>query len=256
MPSRPTRHRDERREPRLRAAGLRRARRSTPFSQVTNGFAGTASDGLDPARRVARADRRIRTRRRQHRPDGRVPLGAGKRVHRRPRLRREPGRGRAAAEGSLAADVRRARAPLRARLAAYDALSVAAARLPGTLRRDRRRWSDEYYAQRERAQGVRGQDLPRRDRREPRSPWGQAVSAGDPRTRTSAPTARCSRATSTRHGPGCSPTATCRPRETRSASCSSASSSPTARCRATASSTASPRRTRSAPSSTRPRTRS
>ena len=54
-------------------------------------------------------------------------------------------------------------------------------------------------------------------------------------TRTSAPTARCSRATSTRRGPALvrSP-ATCATARTRRASCSSASSCPTARCRATA----------------------
>ena len=66
------------------------------------------------------------------------------------------------------------------------------------------------------------------------SPWGQAVTRRRPRrTRTSAPTARSSPATSTRPSPGSSPPATRTPRGTPSRFLSSASSSPTARCRAT-----------------------
>ena len=69
--------------------------------------------------------------------------------------------------------------------------------------------------------------------------------------RTSAPTARCSRATCTRRSPGCWSPATSRPRATRPCSCSTASSSPTGRCRATRCPTASRRPTPAASSSTR-----
>ena len=48
-------HGDERGQPRLRPAGLRRARRAV-HATSTSGFAGTASDGLVAARRLARAD--------------------------------------------------------------------------------------------------------------------------------------------------------------------------------------------------------
>ena len=48
-------HGDERRQPRLRAAGLRRARRRRS-SQASSGFAGTAERRARPARRHARAD--------------------------------------------------------------------------------------------------------------------------------------------------------------------------------------------------------
>ena len=130
-------------------------------------------------------------------------------------------------------------------------------KLPGLKAQGRARARGRVLPERERAQGVRGQDVPRRDRREPRL----AVGPGDlgrrsERTRTSAPTARCSRATCTRRGRASSPTATSTRRARRRSSCSTASSSPTGRCRATASSTARPRPTRSGRSSTRPRTRS
>ena len=129
-------------------------------------------------------------------------------------------------------------------------------KLPAVQRR-RPTARDAYYLSRQRAQGQRGQDVPGRDRGRARQPVGPGGHRRRPgATRTSAPTARSSRATCTRRSPGCSPPATWRPRATRRGSCSTASSSPTARCRATPCSTASSRPTRSATSSTRPRTRS
>ena len=91
------------------------------------------------------------------------------------------------------------------------------------------------------------------------SPWGQAVSAGDTpggNPSTSAPTARSSRATSTRPTRGCSRPATSPPCATASGSSSTASSWPTGACRATRCSTGRRRRTPAATSSTSPRIRS
>jgi GH15 family glucan-1,4-alpha-glucosidase len=61
-----------------------------------------------------------------------------------------------------------------------DSLNKPPQKLKGLQAKTADELADEYLPERERAQGVRGQDVPRRDRRQPGLPWGQAVSAGDP----------------------------------------------------------------------------
>ena len=215
-------------------------RADRPFLAASSGFAGTASDGLVQLD----ADRRLTHHLHDTRTDGNVVQTAQRR---RPRGRpRAPWR-------SVSATTRPRRSPRAGAPPRHDtfktlhsatatagrtttAASTARQAVAGLTRRAAQRELERTVLPvGERAEGQRGQDLPRRDRRLP----GQPVGSGGARpatrpTPTSAPTARSSPATSTRRSPACSPPATPPPRRTPSASCSSVSSSRTVRCRATA----------------------
>ena len=232
-----------------------------PFSEASSGFAGAASDGLvqlDAAHALtttyvdALGGNVVQT--------ARVELERDGKRRARARLRRHPGRGGRHGRGLARRRLRRgARAPTRAAGSTYDnsLTKPRTEKLRGLKSAERKRLEDEYYLERQRDQGLRGQDVPRRDRGQPRLAVGPGgLGRRSRRTRTSAPTARCSRATSTSRGPASSPPATSRRRATRRSSSSSGSSCRTARCRATASSTARSHRTRSGRSSTRRPTRS
>ena len=199
-------HDDERGQPRLRPAGLRRPRR--PVRRVDQRLRRDGERRAHAARRLARADHVVHIgEQRQRRPDGpRAGQEARRRrprVHHGTRLRREPG-GRGADGGAgAAAHVRQGATRLGPGL--------------GRLRQEAQRPAEEtagdqveaggrvarrVLRERQRAEGLRGQDLPRRDRRQ----HGVAVGPGGLGRRsgqhvTSAPTARSSRATSTRSGP-------------------------------------------------------
>ena len=216
------------------------------------------------ARHLARADDLVHEReQRQRRPDradrGRQEHddGGEPRLHRRARLRLDAGGRRADRGGRARRRVRPGARRLGQGWAAYDAAAQATRRRASG---DQRKRVDELQTrvlrQRERAEGVRGQDVPRRDRRE----HDLAVGPGDlrrrpgehllrllPRGLRPRPVRDLDRPDGRRRH--------ARRRATRRSSCSTASSRRTARCRATASSTARPRRTRSAPSWTRRRTR-
>ena len=106
--------------------------------------------------------------------------------------------------------------------------------------------------ERQRAQGLRGQDVPRRDRGQPRLAVGPGGFGRRPGEHLLRFVSRGLRARPVRGlDRACSRTATSRPPATRRSSCSSSSSFPTDRCRATALSTARRRPTRSGRSSTR-----
>ena len=173
-PSRPRRlrsgHRDERGEPRLRAAGLRRPRR--PVHRGIERLRRRGERRARPARRRARADEDLRRRaRRQRRPDR---AGRAESATARPSSRSAsaPPRTRPSttAEGSLdagfhetLADYAQGWKQLRQR--ADEAADGEAA---GDQGRGPEAARGRVLPQRQRDQGVRGQDVPRRDRRQPR----------------------------------------------------------------------------------------
>ena len=211
-----------------------------PFSQVTNGFAGAASDGLTQLDTDALAHHDLRLGRGRQRGPGRpagprpgggkavLALGFGATQAARRRDRR----------GARCAAKRRSRSRRATRPAGRPttpALKAPPKKLPASSNRASRRARTGVLPERQRREGVRGQDLPGRDRRRP----GLAVGPGgvgrrSRTTPTSARTARCSPATSTRRGPAHGWRRHWPPPGTRCCSCSTASSSPTARCRATA----------------------
>ena len=190
-------------------------------------------------------------------PDGNVvrPRGSTSagRHDPRARLRHQPRPRRSTTAGASSLRVlRRAPRALRRVVAAYDA-HAAPARRAGSRRAERR------LPVGERAEGQRGQDLPRRGR----GRAGQPVGPGGQRRRLPAgkpPYFGSYREVFARDlyeaFTGLLAAGDLRPRRTPPASSSSASSSPTAACRATPCSTAARRRTPVATSSTRPRTRS
>ena len=178
-------HRDERGEPRLRAAGLRRPRRP-----VLGGLERLRRRGerrARPARRRARADDDVRRRdRRQRRPD-REGRAEGRR----------DGGGKAilalgfgasqdeavdTAEGSLATGFARAHAAYVEGWRQYDRslTKPRTERLPGIARADQKRLEDEYYLSANVIKASEDKTFPGAIVASLASPWGQAVSAGDP----------------------------------------------------------------------------
>ena len=160
------------------------------LSQATNGFAGAASDPLTQLDARARADDDVHRRAHGNLVQA-ARLGSAAtrrsrcaRVRRRRRLARSTPRKARSARPRHARQraTRRAGPPTtRASRAADNLPGIAPPRAEDLVRR--------LLPERQRREGLRGQDVPRRDRRQPRLPWGQAVSAGDPRTPTSARTA-------------------------------------------------------------------
>ena len=174
-----TEHGDERGEPRLRAAGLRRARRLAS-TQATSGFAGTRERRARPARRLARAHADVHRRdQRQRRPDrARRSSPADGKARARARLRRDAGRGGRRRRGLARqrASTRRSRDYEKGWKQYDDALNKPPHReAAGLDDADAPAARGRVLPERERGQGVRGQDVPRRDRREPRL----AVGPGD-----------------------------------------------------------------------------
>ena len=193
-----------------------------PFTSASAGYAGTASDGLTQLD----ADHSARHRRTTSAPDGNVvhdgaastsartplTLALGFGAHARPRRMASPARPRT----HRAFDETPQRSTCT--LARYDARAARRpTTFPGLERAGGRAARPAYYLG-QRRQGQRGQDVPGRDRRRPRVPVGAGGQrrrhARTARRRTSAPTARSSRATSTRRSPGCWRPATSRPRAT------------------------------------------
>ena len=149
-------------------------RADRPFTQASVGYAGTASDGAAPARRRPRAHpytsapgrHVVATARHASPRHGPVTLALGfGRTRRTPRR----DRGRAA---------RRGRSPPPSAAYLRDAGRATTPRLRQP-HRPQRASSRRLLPRRQRAEGQRGQDVPRRDRRRLASPWGQAVSAGN-----------------------------------------------------------------------------
>ena len=169
--------RDQCGQPRLRAAGVRRARRAVLRGHERLRRQPRATGC--PARRVACADADLRRRaRRQRRADraGRARAATARRCSRSASAPRRPRRS-AQAEGSLGTPFGKTLGRLRARAGRTydDALTSRPPRgSPGSSRRRPQAARRRVLPERERDQGVRGQDLPRRDRREPRL----AVGAG------------------------------------------------------------------------------
>ena len=243
-------HGDERREPRLRAAGLRGARRS-------------ARGRVERPRRRARTTRSTRRTRTstngnvvQHARvlvdgNGAATLALGFGASQDEAV----GDGRGLARHEVRQDARRLQEGLEAlrRLAEQAAEQAQGPRQARPPTRSR----DEYYLSANVLKASEDKTFPGAIVASLASPWGQAVSAGDPNNTYFGSYREVFGARPLRgvDGPA-SPTATARPRATRRSSSSSTSSFPTARCRATASSTARPRRTRSTRSSTSARTRS
>ena len=200
---------DQRGQSRLRRAGA--TPRSTPTrasAQVTNGFAGAASDGLTQLDAAHAADQPLR--RGEHRQP-RADRARSTSAHdgdfdARARLRRvTPASAVGAARGTPQGALRRPQPRLRRAAGTATTTALIAPRRPNGVSRDR--WSElrrRVLPERQLREGRRGQDVPRRRRRGA----GLAVGPGrvrpaTPPTPTSAPTARCSPATSTRRGRRC-----------------------------------------------------
>ncbi len=165
-------HRDERGEPRLRAARPCRPRRQALRSDER--LRRRCWRRPRPAgRRPRDHEPNGRGAQRQRRPDG--PRGArGRQGRPRARLRRLPGgggrNGRGLARGRLRRDACRLREGLEGlRQAAEDAADGEAARHHGRRQEAAR---GRVLPQRQRDQGVRGQDVPGRHRGQPRLPVG------------------------------------------------------------------------------------
>ena len=172
-----------------RSTGRSRTARAGSSAGATTTIDSTQTDVAERQRRPARA----RPRRRQRRRDARA------------RLRRVAGRGGRRGRGLARHEVRQDARRLQEGLEALRRLAEqAAGQAQGARQEDRRRARRRVLPERERAQGVRGQDVPRRDRREPRVAVGPGGLGRRSRTTpTSARTARCSGATSTRRGRAC-----------------------------------------------------
>ena len=162
------------------------------------------------------------------------------------------------AAGSLGADFGEALAAYRKGWNAYDhSLNEPARRkLPGLEAAGPEALEDAYYLSANVIKASEDKTFPGAIVASLASPWGQAVSAGDPANTYFGSYREVFARDLYESWTGSSRPATSRPRAPRRSSCSSDSSCPTARCRATASSTARSRRTRSGRSSTRRRTRS
>ena len=155
---------------------------STPLLQVTNGFVGAGSDPLAQLEAAhaftatyATADDGNLVQAAQldlpHDRDFTLALGFGT----------SQADAVGAAEASLAQPFDDLREAYTQGWARYDDAPHRAATAPWRragqrLARPRRR----VLPERQRAQSLRGQDLPRRAEAGPASPWGQAISAGDP----------------------------------------------------------------------------
>jgi len=156
-----------------------------PFSQVTNGFAGAASDGLtqlDSSRSLTSTF--------DSAADGNVVQVA--------QLNLGPGAGKAvlslgfgdtqvhavaAAEGSLAAKVQQVQKSYEAGWAAYDAgLKAPPKKLPGLSNPRVGELGREYYLSANVVKASEDKTFPGAIVAGLASPWGQAVSAGDPNT--------------------------------------------------------------------------
>ena len=251
------RHGDERGEPRLRAARLPRARRAVQAS--VERLRGTRERRSRATRRLAHAHETYSDcGERERRADGaRVAPGPATGASRSrsasaarratpwalPRARSPGGFGRrSASTASRPAGRSTTRRSIRHRAQPAGHLE----------RRARRQLADEYYVSANVLKASRTRPSPARSSPSLASPWGQAVSAGDPnehllrlvpRGLRPRPVRDLDRADRRRRpGDGAR-------RDARS--CSTGSSSPTGRCRATASSTARRRPTRSTRSSTR-----
>jgi glucoamylase len=183
------------------------------FAEVSNGFAGQASDGLtqlDADRRltaqVARAERGnlVQTARVVTGPDGAFTLALG--------FGTTSAEAVDAARGTLRDDPRDIARDYARGWHAYDAGLRRPQRPRGVSREHWAALVDEYYLSANYVKASEDKTFPGAVAAALASPWGQAVSAGDPPTRTSARTARSSPATSTRRGARCSPPATARPR--------------------------------------------
>ena len=231
---------------------------STPFTEVSNGFAGTASDGLTQLDRdhaltatYAEAARSnlVQT--------ARADLAAGNELTLALGFGTTQGEAVATAGAALGGGFGRALVRYAAGWVGYDAgLVPPPGRFPGLDAATARELARVYYLSANVLKASEDKTFPGAVVASLASPWGRRSRPATPTTPTSAPTARCSPATCTRPSPDCCWSATAPPPATRSSSCSSASSSPTARCPATAWSTASWRPTASASSSTRSPTRS
>jgi hypothetical protein len=117
------------------------------------------------------------------------------------------------AEGSLAAASTSAFHEYKKGWKHYDdSLNKPPQKLTGLQAKTADELADEYYLSANVLKASEDKTFPGAIVASLASPWGQAVSPATPRTPTSARTARCSRATSTRRGRAWSPTATSRPR--------------------------------------------
>ncbi len=176
-----------------------------PFAEATNGFAGTASDGLTQldASRALTTAYTIGSQR-QRRPDSARRGQRRPRLHGVARLRIESGRRGSDSRRRARRRLLEVTESVNERLGRVRRQSPPSAELaPRIVPQTDERAAGLLLRECQRAEGVRGQDVPRRDRREPRPRRGDRRSRqATRRTRTSAPTARSSRATSTRSGPG------------------------------------------------------
>ena len=196
------RHADQRGQPRLRDARLLGARRQPRLRPGDQRLRRPAQRRPRAARRRPRAlDAPRRRRARQRRAGG----------ARAARPRRRASRSRSATATPRPAPSPRASA--RSRTASTTpAATTSAAGTPTTTSSSSRggptasrrgHWSDildEYYLSANYVKAAEDKTFPGAVAAALTSPWGQAVSAGDPTTPTSAPTARSSPATSTRRG--------------------------------------------------------
>ena len=172
------------------------------FSRGVERLRRHASDGLDAARRDARA--------RPANADAtggnvvqvaRVDLKRRRRCSRSASAPRRPRRSARPRARSARRSTRRSPTTGRAGRTTTRSLNKPPKKLAGLKAKDATQLEDDVLPQRERDQGVGGQDVPRRDRREPRVAVGPGgLGRRSRRTRTSARTARCSRATCTRRG--------------------------------------------------------
>ena len=160
-----------------------RARRARPFREVSNGFAGAASDGLTQLDADAPADHDLQRRRaRQPRSDRARRPRPRRRVHARARLRRQPGAARARPRARTLR-----RAAVRPLIETTRAAGTPTTRAPERSRGGRaassaRRWSelvDEYYLSANYVKAAEDKTFPGAVAAALASPWGQAVSAGD-----------------------------------------------------------------------------
>ena len=190
-------------------------RADRPFLKASSGYAGTASDGLAQLD----ADHALATTY-DEALDGnvvqtaQVDVGQGRPVHARARLRHAP-RPRRRTRRRVARTHRssRPRSQYEKTWRAYDKRPEPAAEDAARAEQARGRPAPVgVLAVGQRAEGQRGQDLPRRRGRLPRQPVGaggqRGRHPGRQGRRTSAPTARCSPATSTSRSPACWPPAT------------------------------------------------
>ena len=172
------------------------------FLDVSNGFAGRASDGLmqlDDAHRLSsRFDDRLGG---QPRPDRRVDLPRDGRFELALGFGETQAGAVAQARGSLRERFRHLSRAYDQTWHRYDDRLIAPRRPRGVSSRRWRPLVDEYYLSANYVKAAEDKTFPGAVAAALASPWGQAVAAGDPTPRTSARTARCSRAISTRRGP-------------------------------------------------------